>query len=88
MQQPLMFNGLNLMVSPDHPKMRLPDEVIPGVPWPDGFKQDFDAWLLRFFGTTNLVADGETWSIGKHSIYVNPRTYARIKRYVESASTL
>ncbi len=71
--------GLDVVISPDHPKRKLPDEVIPGVvPWPPGFKEDMDAWLLGFFGTNNIVKDGEVLKMGR-AVCMSPRTLDRLK---------
>jgi hypothetical protein len=71
--------GLDVHVSQDRQKRKLPDEVIPGVvPWPPGFKEEMDAWMLSFFGVTNLVKDGDVIRMGR-AIYMNPRTVERLK---------
>jgi len=71
--------GLRVYVSPDRQKHKLPDEVIPGVvPWPAGFKEEMDAWLLSFFGTTNTVKDGEVLTT-PGSVHMNPRTFEKLK---------
>lgn len=72
---------MSVIVAPDRPKMTLMDEVIPGVvSWPPGFKEKMDAWMLSFFGTTNLLKDGEVMKMGEHSLYVNPRTFVTLKQ--------
>ncbi len=75
--------GLAVFISPDLPRRTLPDEVMPGIPWPDGFKAKMDAWMLDFFGTTNLIEDNAALKSrnpfsGQGTIHVNPRTYARL----------
>lgn len=72
--------GIKVIVTPDIPKMRLSDEVIPGeVQWPPGFKAEMDAWLLSFFGTTNILADNEVLG-APGQVSMNPRTYEKFKQ--------
>ena len=71
--------GLNIIVSPDHPKYELPREVIPGVPWPPGFREDINAWSLGFLGTRNLLKNGEVLA-AQGAFYLNPRTYAQLRK--------
>jgi hypothetical protein len=67
--------GLKITVTPDVPRYVLP----PDVPPPTGMtRREFDAWALDTCGTTNLLADG--WMAkGRDTVYVNPRTFARVK---------
>lgn len=71
------FAGLNVIVTPDTPKMKLGagDYVTPE------FRVEIDAWLLSFFGTTNLVPDGQYLVAEKlRQIYMNPRTLVSFKK--------
>jgi hypothetical protein len=52
---PGMFGGIKIIESPDRPRYVLPPEVIPGVPWPPGFRDEINRWSLEFLGTTNVV---------------------------------
>lgn len=58
-------------------KRELPAEVIPGVPWPPGFKEEIDAWMAGFFKPQNIIADGEVWKTPA-GLHMNPRTYDRV----------
>lgn len=70
------MNGLKVFVSPDIPKMKL----APGDYVTPAFRADIDAWLLSFFGVTNLMEDGVcTVSETLSSVWMNPRTYAQLK---------
>lgn len=81
------FNGIPIRVSPDTPKLKLS----PDVPLRDDFRAEMDAWLLARFGTTNLLNDGQVYSItepplfggkGQPVLAMNPRTFAQFKAVV------
>ena len=73
------IGGLRIVVQPDTHRT-LPAEVMPGVPWPPGFKAEIDAWMKGFFRPYNMVKDGEAWHDRiNHVVHVNPRTFAQIK---------
>ena len=81
------FNGLAIVVAPDKPRMVLPAELVPGVvPWPPGFKADMDAWMLAFFGTWNLLVDGEVMVLEGKTVTMNPRTFEQFKAAVAQAN--
>jgi hypothetical protein len=63
------------IVSPDLPRMTISE----GCPISPGFREEMNAWLLEFFGTHNLIADGQVIVLAGRQCYVNPRTHARIK---------
>ena len=79
--------GTPVYVVPDQPRYVLPEEVIPGVPWPPGFREETNAWSRRVCGEWNLLADGEVMAVdrglmqcGRPSgtdwmLKMNPRTY-------------
>ena len=52
--------GLRIHVSPDRARMTLNPDLGNGVTYPPGFKAEIDSWLRRFFGTTNLIPDGQS----------------------------
>lgn len=66
--------AFKVMVSPDVPKFVLSEDV----PVTKEFRDDFNRWALDFFGTTNIVPDGEVYKIDS-VFYMNPRTHARMK---------
>lgn len=68
--------GVQILVTPDVPKMQL----APGDYITPEYRREIDAWLIEFFGTTNLLADGQVAGselMGK--AWMNPRTYAQFK---------
>lgn len=74
--------GFDVHVSPDYNKYTLPEEVIPGVPWPAGFREEINAWSRNFIGTYNLVKDNEFLQVGtgyNKYILCNPRSYNKLK---------
>ncbi|MGC4396003.1 hypothetical protein [Hydrogenophaga sp. T2] len=66
--------GVKVVVSPDLPKMVLSQDV----PVTDEFRREIDAWMLDFFGTWNMLPDGECYTAGA-VVYMNPRTFARLR---------
>lgn len=73
----MKFNGYNVVVTRDIPKMTLS----PGDYVTLEFRKEMDAWLLQFFGSTNLLKDGESMvtELDK-KIFMNPRTYHILKK--------
>ena len=76
------FNGREIYVSPDRPKMVLSEDI----PLTKEFREGYNQWLLEFFGTMNMLKDGEI-IIGQHGIFMNPRTYANFKAKVNAKFT-
>jgi hypothetical protein len=71
--------GLRIIVSPDHYR-ELPEEVMPGIPWPPGFREEINAWMKGFFRPWNAVNDGEMLTSDRMgTVYMNPRTFERLK---------
>lgn len=75
------LGGIDVVVSPDQPKMQLGAAVCEVLN--PAFIAEMNAWMRDFFGTTNLIPDGETVIVGGRQMFMNPRTYARLKVYVE-----
>lgn len=71
---PMLF-GMKVFVSPDVPKMTLSEDV----PVTPEFRAYIDAWMLSFFGTRNLLNDGQVIVIENQSFHMNPRTYSQMK---------
>lgn len=68
--------GLKVFIHPDRPKMKL----APGDYVTPAFRQEIDAWLVEFFGYTNLLEDGESIvSEQMGVVFVNPRGYAALR---------
>lgn len=70
------LNGVRICVSPDRPKMQL----APGDYVSQAYREEIDAWLLGFFGTVNLIPEGQAiMSEGGATMWVTPKTYATLK---------
>lgn len=64
------INSMKVVESPDRPRYTLPAEVIPGVPWPPGFREEFNHWSVGFLGTTNVVPNGMAYVLAGGSMLV------------------
>lgn len=71
-----VIGGVRIFVAPDHPKMKL----APGDYVTEQCRRETDEWLVRFFGVTNLIADGQVIGLpASNAVYVNPRTYRQLR---------
>lgn len=70
----LDLNGFDIIVTPDLPKMQLSEDC----PVTPALRIEMNLWMIDFFGTTNIVPDGQIITSGR-SIYVNPRTRNMLK---------
>jgi hypothetical protein len=76
-QMPGTLYGCKIFVSPDRPKMQLS----PDCPVTDDFRAEINAWMIEFFGVTNLIPDGHYIQMkGRGEIHMNPRTYAEFEK--------
>lgn len=68
--------GMQLYITPDIPKMQLSADcpVSPDV------RAETNAWMIKFFGVTNTLLDGQTIADGQGRIFVNPRTYRQLQQ--------
>lgn len=57
----MTFNGMEIILSKPFPRYVLPEEVIPGVPWPKGFRREINTWSIQFLGQTYIVPKGTTY---------------------------
>lgn len=73
---PRLF-GLAVHVSPDTPRMRLAEDC----PCTPEYRVELNAWMLEFFGTTNMLKDGEVLEVSWPSqhLLMNPRTFAKLQ---------
>jgi hypothetical protein len=77
--------GMSIQVSPDVPKYELPEELLPGVPWPESFREYINEWSRDFIGTTNLLRDGEVLKT-MNALHVNPRTYTQMRDHFKEST--
>jgi hypothetical protein len=79
MEAPMTMYGLKVYVQPDQPKMQLGEPVKQYLT--PAQIADHNAWLLRFFGTTNMVPDGQYLLSEQFGfVSMNPRTYEQFRR--------
>ena len=72
----LYIGSIAVVLSPDHPKRTLAEDV----PVSPEFRIEINQWMLGFFGTYNLLADGQTILMENDGkVFMNPRTYAALK---------
>ncbi|CAB4194352.1 hypothetical protein UFOVP1254_19 [uncultured Caudovirales phage] len=70
--------GLDIVTPPDVPRYTLPKELMPGVPWPPGFRDDFNNWSRNFLGTTNVLPRGMAHMIGNRHVVMHPDDVVKI----------
>lgn len=69
--EPQTLYGMKVIIIPDKPKMQLSE----GCPVTNAFRKEINAWMLEFFGTTNIIPDGQMLVFnGLGTVGVNPRT--------------
>lgn len=76
-----VLSGYKIQISPDRPRMQL----APGDYVTPEFRAEINLWMLGFFGTTNLLKDGQTYVIHDEVIVCNPRTYAAMEKIAKPA---
>lgn len=72
--------GVPVFVREDQPKMQLSAYVCEVLAQP--FIDETNAWMRDFFGTTNMLTDGQVVTIGegmKASFHMNPRTLQMLR---------
>ena len=76
MNNPTMtLYGLKVILSPDRPKMQLSKDC----PVTDDFRKEINAWMVEFFGTTNIIPDGQMIMFNElGTVGINPRTHAAL----------
>jgi hypothetical protein len=79
---PSRMFGLDIIESPDRPRYTLPVEVMPGVPWPAGFREDINRWSRSFLGTTNLVPRGTAYVLGNGMAVMRPSDIMKLSSIV------
>jgi hypothetical protein len=70
--------GMDVIESPDVPRYTLPDEVIPGVPWPPGFRDEINKWSREFLGTTNMLPRNTMYVIANRALVMRPSDVVKI----------
>jgi len=70
--------GIQVIEAPEYPKYELPKEVMPGVPWPPGFREEINRWSRSFLGTTSLIPSGTAYVIAGSSIMMRPSDVVKL----------
>lgn len=78
LRMPGMFAGMKVVESPDLPRYTLPEEIMPGVPWPPGFRDEINRWSRSFLGTTNAVPRGTAYMIGNSMLVMRPSDVVKL----------
>lgn len=74
----MMRGELDVVVTPDVPKLQLSPELCAILAPKAGFADDMNRWLLEYFGSRNILEDDRCVMIG-HQVHMNPRTYEAFK---------
>ncbi len=72
--------GMEVIVYPDRPRYQLPAELLPGIPWPAGFRDDFNAWAVGFLGTVPLIDPNAAYVLHGRTLVMGPRAFAALQR--------
>lgn len=59
-----MLYGVQIIEAPEYPIYQLPKEIIPGVPWPPGFREEINEWSKEFIGTRSFLPPCTAYMIG------------------------
>lgn len=78
LRSPGTFAGMKIIESPDVPRYTLPAEVMPGLPWPSGFRDEINAWSRDFLGTTNMVPRGTAYMLAGGYAVMHPSDVVKI----------
>lgn len=73
LRMPMTLFGMKVVESPDVPRYTLPEEIMPGVPWPPGFRDEINRWSRSFLGTTNVVPRGTVFMLGNSMAVMHPK---------------
>lgn len=83
----LTVMGMKVQVAPTRYRYQLPREIMPGLPWPDDFREDINRWARQACGSLCIVPDGQVLFSGD-TIIVNERTLVSLKSALEAAGAL
>lgn len=78
----LSLGGIRIQESPDVPRYTLPAEVMPGVPWPPGFRDELNQWSRLFLGTTNVLPRGTAYLLAGRTLVMRPSDAVRLRGLV------
>ena len=70
--------GMKILVVPDEPGYKLPEDMI----LKPEFREQFNAWAASFFKPKNLLADDRVIRTGD-TLMMNPRMYEKLMEQIE-----
>ena len=70
--------GMKVVESKNHPRYTLPPELIPGIPWPPGFREEFNRWSVSFLGTVNYLPRGTAYVLGNSIAVMRPEDIVKL----------
>lgn len=78
LRMPAKLYGMDIVESREMPRYTLPEEVMPGVPWPAGFRDEINRWSREFLGTTNIVPRGQAFVLGGSHVVMRSEDVVKI----------
>lgn len=75
--------GFQIVVAPERPRYMLPHEVLPGVPWPPGFRAEINDWAAKHCGTECAVPEGQMLVMGG-TVTMRRESYLKLRAEVEN----
>lgn len=78
LRMPAKLYGMDIIESREVPRYELPEELMPGIPWPPGFRDSINQWAREFLGTTNLVPRGHAFVIGGSQVVMRSEDVVKI----------
>lgn len=73
----MVIHGFKVIESAAHPKIQLNKEVNVS----DEFRDEFNSWLISYFGYNEIVEDGKAIiNEEEKTLIVNARTYHELRR--------
>lgn len=78
LRMPAKLYGMDIFESREVPRYELPAELMPGIPWPPGFRDSINQWSREFLGTTNLVPRGHAFVLGGSHVVMRSEDVVKI----------
>lgn len=72
--------GLRIIKARQIPRYVLPREVLPGIPWPEGFLDSFDTWANQHLGYLSLQPEGKMYMLGPNTLVMHPSDLIKLRR--------
>lgn len=73
---PFELFGLKVHIHKGFPRYVLPRELIPGLPWPKGFLEEFGKWSASTLGFVPALETGQYYFMkGTNAVIMDETTY-------------